>query len=141
MAFIHQILLYIHILVGAAALVLFWIPMAAKKGSPSHKKLGNLYAYAMYVVSISGIIMCIMVLIAPLTIKSKLAVLDAEQLSGALLQARLFATFLLALSLLVFVSIKHGLLVLVAKQNRALLKTPFHLFSVADQACACTGLD
>lgn len=131
MAFIHQILLYIHILVGAAALVLFWIPMAAKKGSPSHKKLGNLYAYAMYVVSISGIIMCIMVLIAPLTIKSKLAVLDAEQLNGALLQARLFATFLLALSLLVFVSIKHGLLVLVAKHNRALLKTPFHLFSVA----------
>ena len=131
---IHSILLYLHIIVGALALGLFWAPMFAKKGSKNHRKLGNIYASAMYIVSISGIIMCAMVLIAPLTFKLRLAEFTGEQLTNAIFNARVFTSFLLALSLLVFVSIKHGLLVLKAKQQRALLKTPFHLFSITSLA-------
>lgn len=131
MAIIHQTLLYLHILVGAAALVLFWVPMAVKKGSATHKKLGALYANAMYVVSVSGIVMCIMVLLAPVAFKPQLAQLSGNQLITTIYQLRLFEMFLLALSLLVFVSIKHGLLVLKAKHNRDLLKTPWHIVSIA----------
>ena len=42
MAQAHNILLYIHILIGFASLVLFWIPIAAKKGSPLHIRGGPL---------------------------------------------------------------------------------------------------
>ncbi|TLX47932.1 hypothetical protein C1E24_06765 [Pseudoalteromonas phenolica] len=130
MAIIYQALQYLHILVGAAALVLFWVPMAATKGSSTHKRLGTLYANAMYIVSVSGVVMCIMVLLAPMTFKPQLAELSGEQLIMTIARLRVFETFLLALSLLVFVSIQHGLLVLKAKQNRELLKTPWHLVSV-----------
>lgn len=47
---IHTILLWIHIPFGFLSLVLFWIPVGVKKGSPVHKKVGWYYFICMWVV-------------------------------------------------------------------------------------------
>lgn len=56
---IHKVLLSIHIPVGSLALILFWIPVGVKKGSPLHKKVGWVYVYAMWVVLATALLMCI----------------------------------------------------------------------------------
>jgi len=44
---IHKILLWIHIPFGMLSLILFWIPVSMKKGSPMHKKVGWYYFICM----------------------------------------------------------------------------------------------
>lgn len=56
---IHRILLGIHIPVGVASLILFWIPVGVKKGSSTHRKVGRYYYYAMWVVLITAGLMSI----------------------------------------------------------------------------------
>lgn len=47
---IHKILLWIHIPFGVLSLVLFWIPVGVRKGSPTHRKVGLYYFRSMWVV-------------------------------------------------------------------------------------------
>lgn len=56
---IHKGLLMIHIPAGTLALILFWIPVSVKKGSPMHRKVGRYYYYAMWIVLITSFLMCI----------------------------------------------------------------------------------
>ena len=46
----HKTLLWIHIPFGFLSLILFWIPVGVKKGSPLHRKVGWYYFTAMWVV-------------------------------------------------------------------------------------------
>lgn len=46
--FIHKSTLFIHIIFGSIALILFWLPIGLKKGSPWHKKMGWYYYYSMW---------------------------------------------------------------------------------------------
>lgn len=54
---IHKTLLWIHIPFGFLSLVLFWIPVGVKKGSPLHRKVGWYYYGAMWIVLITAILM------------------------------------------------------------------------------------
>ena len=54
MLFIHSSLVTLHIIAGALALLLFWMPAIAKKGGRVHVLSGRAYAIAMYIVSVSG---------------------------------------------------------------------------------------
>ena len=65
MQFIHQSALYLHVLVGAFALLLFWVPVFTRKGSLDHRRFGRVFARAMYVISLSGITMSGMDLLFP----------------------------------------------------------------------------
>ncbi|MEO1262814.1 MAG: hypothetical protein AAFZ15_28660 [Bacteroidota bacterium] len=56
---IHKSLLWIHIPFGFLSLVLFWIPVGLKKGSPNHRKVGRYYYNTMWVVLISSALLCI----------------------------------------------------------------------------------
>ncbi|MFT4665220.1 MAG: hypothetical protein ACI8YQ_003350 [Polaribacter sp.] len=56
---IHKTLLWIHIPFGFLSLVLFWIPVGLKKGSPLHKKVGWYYYGAMWIVLITSFFMSI----------------------------------------------------------------------------------
>jgi hypothetical protein len=38
-----------HIAAGTLALIAFWVPMLARKGSANHKRWGRIFAYAVYV--------------------------------------------------------------------------------------------
>lgn len=59
MASIISILTFIHIAAGIFSLVLFWIPVFAKKGGINHVKLGKLYLKAMWIVVGSAVILSV----------------------------------------------------------------------------------
>jgi len=48
MSTIYIVVLYSHIFIGFASLVLFWIPMLVKKGSRLHVRSGHWFAKVMY---------------------------------------------------------------------------------------------
>lgn len=56
---IHDVLLWIHIPVGTVSLILFWIPVGVKKGSPIHRKVGRYYYYTMWIVTATALLMSI----------------------------------------------------------------------------------
>jgi uncharacterized membrane protein len=57
--FIHASLLWIHIPAGFLSLLLFWIPVGLKKGSPLHRKVGRYYYYTMWTVVLSAVFLSI----------------------------------------------------------------------------------
>lgn len=117
MFLIHQSALYLHITGGIMALMLFWIPVFARKGSPIHKRIGRYFALLMYMVGISGIVLSSMDLLMPTQLHPDNTV--------ALVQDR--ATFLFSLSLLVLTTTRHGWLTITHKDNREPLKHPLQL--------------
>jgi len=132
---LYYLALYTHIMVGAVALLVFWFPMLAKKGSPFHKKSGRWFVNAMYTVSISGFIMTSLVLLDPIAVRYTDALPVADKIESIIRQQRISAGFLLMLSWLVFTNVKQSLLVLKAKADRRLLRSPAHLLTVFSLAC------
>jgi hypothetical protein len=126
---IHSLLFVIHIIFGSMALILFWVPIVTKKGGLDHRKFGRHYANTMYAVAASGALMALMVIFAPLVIKHQLVNenTDTQQL---VLNLRIFWSFLLYLSLLTFVNVRHGILVLKNKKKHSNMRQWPHLFSI-----------
>lgn len=144
MASIHSIIFAIHILVGSAALVLFWIPIWSKKGQLNHVTFGRYYRTTMYAVAGSGAVMAMMVLLMPTTIKSQhlIGSSDPQQVVFTL---RLFWGFLLYLSLLSFVATRHGIAVLAVKADLAKLRVwhyqlPMWLLLIGGVVCIVAGV-
>lgn len=127
MAVLHHIALYIHIILGAFALVLFWIPVFARKGSSLHKRAGRGYVNAMWIIALTGLFMSALVWWDPLAIRLPNQYVTPEKALRVITSQRIFAEFLFMLSLLVLVSVKHASLVLRAKADRSLLKRWTHL--------------
>jgi hypothetical protein len=119
---IHQSAFYLHVFVGSMALVAFWLPVFAKKGSSSHIQYGRFFVKAMYAVSISGFIMTTLVLIDPLAVRQPDMSLPINALNKMALENRLFSGFLFMLSLLVFNCVQQSVGVLRAKSERSELK-------------------
>ncbi|WP_105169906.1 hypothetical protein [Pseudoalteromonas sp. T1lg23B] len=126
MEYIHKFAVYTHIILGSLALVLFWVPIMTNKGSHMHNRFGRYYNLAMYGTSFLGVLACILVLADPLSAKPR-DFADIQQQVNYIQQSRIFALFLLMLSLLVLASIYHGERVLKVKGNTNLLRTPLHL--------------
>ena len=124
---LHQYALYLHIAVGACALLLFWVPMFTRKGNLDHKRFGRYSAYCMYTVSISGIVMSSLDLSFPLAMHAAGIELSTEEAASATRQVREFGLFLLSLSILVLTNTRHGWLTILHKDNRAPLRHPVHL--------------
>ena len=89
---IHQFALYIHITIGAIALIIFWLPMFASKGSKNHRLYGKLFVNGMYAVSVSGIIMSLLVLADPVAVRLPEASLALQQ-QDFIAKNRIFAGF------------------------------------------------
>lgn len=126
MTSIHSSLVYTHIVCGAIALVLFWMPVIARKGSAVHRRIGRYYATAMYAVSISALLSCLMVLADPIGIRAPGTEISGDAAARLAQGYRMGSLFLLMLSVLVFVSVRHGLLALREKREAGILRTPLH---------------
>ena len=126
---IHSVLFFIHIVVGSMALLLFWGPIVTKKGGLDHRKFGRHYANTMYAVAASGAFMALMVIYAPLVIKHQF-VNDNTNTAQLALKIRIFWSFLLYLSLLTFVNVRHGILVLKYKSQHSNMRQWPHLISI-----------
>lgn len=114
---IHDALFALHIATGLAAIVGFWVPIATRKGSAWHVRSGRFYVWSMYGVVASAFLMCVMVLADPIGVQEPGIDIDPERAARFVERSRLFASFLLMLSLLVFTSLRHGLLALKLKQD------------------------
>ncbi len=124
---LHSIALISHIACGAAALFIFWIPVLTRKGSPIHKKAGKIFVYGMTAIAVTGIMLSSMTLFDPVGVRTsggQLPMAGAFQVAET---ARVFGLFLLMLSFLVLTASRHATLVLKAKHDRSLLRTPFHV--------------
>lgn len=124
---IHQSALYLHIAVGACALLLFWVPVFTRKGNLDHKRFGRYFAWAMYTVSVSGLIMSSLDLLFPLAMHAAGVDLDPVERGEAIAEIREFGLFLFSLSILVLVSTHHGWQTIVHKANRVALRRPLNV--------------
>ncbi|MBZ9612644.1 hypothetical protein [Rheinheimera maricola] len=122
MSEIHSILLYLHIALGAIALLLYWLPVVVRKGSKLHVNAGNVFYYLMLIVSGSGMVMSLMGLYDPVGIYTAGKQMTTEQIERMLVWRVPFSQFLLLLSLLTWVTVRHAIGVLQAKSDRAMLR-------------------
>lgn len=127
MLFLHQLGLYLHIAVGSCALLLFWVPVFTRKGNLDHKRFGRYFAYCMYAVSFSGIVMSTLDLSFPLAMHAPGLELSDEEAQSVSQQVREFGLFLFSLSILVLSSTRHGWLTILHKSDRTPLRHPLHL--------------
>ena len=127
MHLLHTLSFYTHVTIGSVALVVFWLPVFARKGSPFHKRAGRWFANSMYAVSVTGLVMSTIVLIDPIGIRFGDTRLDMAAGFEQAERIRLFAAFLLMLSVLVFTSVRHAIIVLRARADRSILREPAHL--------------
>ena len=109
---LHSLLVNVHIAVGAVVLVLFWIPAFARKGSPLHVKVGKVYVLSMYVVVVTAFIASLIVLIDPIGIRRPGESYGPAETAELAARFQLMSLFLLMLSVLVFTSLRHGILAL-----------------------------
>ena len=133
MSTLHSFLVSSHIGAGALALILFWVPAIARKGSAVHVRSGQVYVVAMYVVSITAFAASTMVLADPLGIRRPGEVLDAETATRFANIYRMNSLFLLMLSVLVMSSLRHGVLALRARRTPGALGDIRHRFIILFQ--------
>lgn len=126
MLLLHKTLIQLHIICGAASLLLFWMPVLSRKGSRWHVRSGQLYNVAMTVVAVCGLLSSVMVLIDPLAIRHPGAVIEAERAASLAWRYRTFSLFLLMLSVLVLTSLRHGTLSLRERRQPGALGAPSH---------------
>jgi hypothetical protein len=119
---LHTTLLYLHIVLGAIALVLYWVPIAARKGGTLHIQAGKVFYSLMLTVAGSGIVLCIIGLSDPVGIYTAGKQMTAEQVQRMLVWRVPLSQFLLLLSLLTWVTVRHAIGVLQAKGERGLLR-------------------
>lgn len=119
---LHTFLLYLHIALGAVALLLYWLPIIVRKGSKLHISAGNIFYYIMLLVSGSGVVLSLLGLADPVAIYAAGKQLSAEQIQRMLVWRVPLSQFLLLLSLLTWVTVRHAIGVLRTKHNRALLR-------------------
>mgnify|MGYP001430232677 CR=1 FL=1 len=58
MALLFRIVLGIHIVAGAVALLVFWLPLVTKKGGRTHRRAGWVYVSAAATLAVTGIASC-----------------------------------------------------------------------------------
>ena len=127
MAELFQGLRWLHIAAGAVALVLFWIPVIARKGGKLHIRIGWAYVVCMSCVVVTAFAMSGMVFANPLGVRQIQAPLSAEELARFLRSQRLFSAFLAYLAGVTLASGWQGIWVQRTKRTPEALRTPFNV--------------
>ncbi|MGP9801554.1 hypothetical protein [Rheinheimera sp. NSM] len=126
MSTFHTTLLYLHIALGAVALVLYWVPIVTRKGSALHIKAGKVFYYLMLTVAGSGIVLSVIGLADPVGIYTAGKQMTSEQIARMLVWRVPVSQFLLLLSLLTWVTVRHAIGVLRTKSDRRILRRWFY---------------
>ena len=127
---LHELLVILHIIFGSVALALFWVPAIARKGSKIHVTAGRYYVNTMMIVVVSAFIASVMVLIDPIGLRHPGVEMTPEEFERRSENYRMFSLFLLMLSVLVFATLRHGVVALRARNDLAALRSPFHRSTV-----------
>jgi len=127
MRWLQQSALFRDFVAGIIALVMFWVPVASKKGALNHRRFGRAFAMIMYTVGWSGVLMASFDLWRPLVTHPVAATTSPEAQAAISAGIRSTATFLLSLSILVLATTRHGWLVIQHKEDRRVLRRPWHV--------------
>lgn len=119
---VYSILLYLHIALGSVAMVLYWVPVMAKKGSALHIRAGKLFYHLMLIIAGSGLALSLLGLLDPISIYVAGKNLTDAQVQRMLQWRIPVSQFLFLLSLLTWVTVRHAIAVLHARSNRGLLR-------------------
>lgn len=143
---IHQTIFIFHVILGSVALISFWFPIIATKGSTKHKISGKVFAYAMYTVAISGLLMTTMALAMPIATYAIDLTLEAAKLEQYVMRIRTMNSFLFMLSLLVLTSTYHAMTSVKVKTDRSSMRTtryqtPIVLLGITGIAMLLIGID
>ena len=107
---------FIHVIFGVVGLVAFWVPVITKKGAVNHVRFGKIFVWSAYVVLAAAALS----LIASVTERVTQGIGISEQPASYA-----FIVFLAYLTFVTFLSVRHGIAVLVHKRNPAGLRNSF----------------
>lgn len=110
MSDMHLTLRLVHVAFGTAVLLLFWLPIATKKGGRTHRRSGRLYLWAGRVVVASAVVSCVWALIDP-TERIGSGDLSRDR-EGAVTNVRFFFGLLGALALIALAELERGVFVI-----------------------------
>jgi len=107
----------VHVVFGFAGLAAFWIPVFAKKGATTHVRFGKIFVWSAYVV-LAG---------AAIALTGRFVSLSFDGV-GPRDNPGLYAfmIFLAYLTLVTFVTVRHGMVVLRHKRDPAKVRTPLN---------------
>jgi hypothetical protein len=105
---------YIHVLFGAIGLAAFWVPVFTRKGAANHVRFGKIFVWSAYVV-LGG---------AAVSLATRFIFMVQNQISPSDQPSQFaFLIFLGYLTLVTFVSVRHGITVVLNKRDPAALNT------------------
>jgi hypothetical protein len=119
----------VHIGFGFLGLAAFWVPIFAKKGARIHRTAGQLFVYSAYVV-LGAAALALMVHLAGLVLEGQTPS-DQPMFYG-------FIVFLAYLTIVTFVTVRHGTALLRHKRDPEALGTPLNV-SLAVMAIASSA--
>ena len=108
---------FVHVLFGAIGLAAFWIPVVTRKGATNHIRFGKVFVWSAYIV-LSAAAIALLARVSGLTSRG-VGPSDEPSLYA-------FIVFLGYLTMVTFVSVRHGMTVLRFKDSPASLKTPLN---------------
>ncbi len=109
---------FVHVLAGFVGLAAFWVPIFAKKGAVNHVRFGKVYVWSAYIV-LAGAAVALAIRFAGL-LASGVGPAERPVLFA-------FLVFLAYLTLVTFVTVRHGMQVLKYKRAPASVRSPFNL--------------
>lgn len=119
MQYIQPGLLFLHIITGGLGLLLFWVPVIARKGGFNHRRFGVLFRRTMLTSILSGAILAILWIVVPTLMHPELV-----DNPNAIPYFQRFGAFLVHLGLVMYSSLIGGQWALEAKNNRYSLRNP-----------------
>jgi hypothetical protein len=122
----YQLALALHVSAGIVGLAAFWTPAIARKGGNVHVRAGRLFYRCTCVVALTGLVMALSLLAAPLSVRPLGAGVSPERAAAIATSIRLTAPFLLYLLLITFGPVYHGVRVLETRRSPEQLRTTFH---------------
>lgn len=125
MELFRVILIWTHIIAGSLGLLVFWIPVFAKKGGRVHLLFGKIFAYCSYLVGFSALFISLAKLIAPET--WAIEVLHrADPSPGVISGIQSSAVFLGYLSIVGLASTRHAIYVVRTRKESSPGAALFH---------------
>ena len=128
---IFKTILFAHIAVAFFGLVVFWIPIFARKGERVHVRAGKVFLYAAYFVGASAFTVATMSIVSPFGTHPEALPSNPADIAAAVTEIRVLEAFLAYLAIITVASVHHGVRSMQTRRDPSLLTTPFHTFITA----------
>lgn len=131
MTYLPDLLRFVHVAAGAIGLIAFWIPVFSSKGARTHVRFGKIFVRAAYV-ALGAAALALALRLIDLN-QRNVSISDAPQMYE-------FVVFLGYLTLVTWVTVRHGMAVLRHKGTPEALRTLSHIGLAWTAIAASVGI-